>query len=117
MPHLILEYSANLRETYPTSKTLAALHHTMIKSGLFTAADIKSRAYEAADYLVGETGTEASFAHVRVYLLEGRSLEQRKALSEALFSHLARHLPQAEQHTVDIRELNKETYRKKLAIV
>ena len=115
MPHLILEYSANLRDVYPTSRALASLHRSMVKSELFTVSDIKSRAYEASDFLMGEKDSTTSFAHVTVYLMEGRTLAQKVALSESLRDHLARHLPQADQISVDIRDMVKETYCKKLA--
>jgi 5-carboxymethyl-2-hydroxymuconate isomerase len=112
MPHLIIEYSGNVRSMASPAELTRIGHKTMIDSGLFSIPDIKSRAYEAADYLVGEKGSGGSFVHVRVYLLEGRSTQQKQNLSEALRTALKVPLEKIDQLSIDIRELAKETYRK-----
>lgn len=112
MPHLILEHSSNISLAITEHRILEKLHHIVLGSGLFTSADVKSRAYEAERYLVGESGTAGSFAHVRVYILEGRSAEQKRSLSEPIFDVLRRHLPEETSVTADIRDLDKGCYKK-----
>ena len=95
------------------SKIVPALHNVMIESGLFNTNDIKSRAYPAHHFAVGEKGTSGSFAHAWIYLLEGRTLEQKIALTKAIKNALKTHLTQIDQLSVDIRDMARDTYQKR----
>lgn len=112
MPHLIIEYSSNVHSLAKPAEILRIGHKIMTESGLFSVPDIKSRIYEAHDFLVGEKGDTGTFVHVRVYLLEGRSSEKKQALSEALRDALKLPLEKIDQLSIDIRDITKDTYRK-----
>ena len=112
MPHLIVEYSANLSDEVAKAHLVEMLHHAVGQCGLFKMGDVKTRAYEASDFLVGENGRDGSFLHLSMYIKEGRSAEQRGTLSDTLLEMLKAHLPSAQQLTVDIRELSDAAYRK-----
>jgi 5-carboxymethyl-2-hydroxymuconate isomerase len=112
MPHAIIEYSANIADTVETLDITALVHKTMIGSGLFTPSAIKTRSHMSSDFLVGEKLRIGSFLHLSVYFLEGRSAEQKAALSDALIAALQTPLHIVDEVTVDLREMNKETYRK-----
>lgn len=112
MPHVIIEYSDQLAPQIKNKAILKTVHETMIKSGLFNPGDIKSRIYEVKDFLVGEKAKELSFIHTRVYLLEGRTLEQRKTLGESIYNELIKNLD-SNHISVDVREMDKEIYKKK----
>lgn len=112
MPHVIIEYSANVRHMAEFAEITQIAHKIMIQSGLFSAADIKTRSYVTENFLVGEKGNEGSFVHVTVYLLEGRTTLQKQNLSEALRDAVQLPLKNVDQLSIDIRELAKDTYRK-----
>jgi len=112
MPHVIIEYSANICAVDQFSAITKAAHNVMIRSSLFATSDIKTRSYVAEDFLVGEKGKEGSFIHVIIYLLEGRSMLQKQALSESMRDTIKEQVKDIDQLSVDIRELTKETYRK-----
>jgi 5-carboxymethyl-2-hydroxymuconate isomerase len=112
MPHVIIEYSSNVCPSEQFSAITKSAHDVMVKSGLFSAADIKTRSYVTDDFLVGEKGQQGSFVHVTIYLLEGRTMLQKQTLSEALHNALRMRLLGVDQISVDIRELEKDTYRK-----
>lgn len=112
MPHVIIEYSANVCPAGQFAEITKIAHKTMVESGLFSATDIKTRSYVAEDFLVGEKGSQGSFVHVTVYLLEGRTTLQKQNLSEALRDALQLPLKNVNQLSVDVRELVKDTYRK-----
>ena len=112
MPHAVIHYSNNMSDTIKTNKVVSAIHQMMIDCGLFDAENIKTRAYATNNYLVGTKGNEGSFAHLTVSILAGRTTEQRKTLSESLLSALKNALPMANSLTVEIREMDKETYQK-----
>lgn len=112
MPHLILEYSAPLRPLIQSKQIVPIAHRVMVESGLFGVPDIKTRAYPAEDFAVGEKCDAGSFVHVTVMLLEGRTSEQKQALTTAIRDTLAPLLEGVDQLSVDIRDMVKEAYRK-----
>lgn len=84
----------------------------MLECGLFTPADIKTRSYEAEDFCVGAKGRDGSFIHVSVWLLEGRTNEQKGALTGAIKANLCGVLKNVDQVSVDIQDMVRDTYRK-----
>jgi 5-carboxymethyl-2-hydroxymuconate isomerase len=112
MPHAVLEYSVNADNAIRASQVVDQLHKIMLDCGLFTPAAIKTRAHSTNQYQVGERGDAGSFAHVTVSLLAGRSIEQRKKLSDAILNLLKTSLPDLDSVTVEIREMDSDTYGK-----
>lgn len=108
MPHVIIEYSAD--RGIEAKKLVITAHNAAIASGLFGANDIKTRAHAVSDYIVGE-GVNG-FVHVCVYLLEGRSTEQKKLLATSMSEALVPVAASGSQLTVDVRDMVKDTYRK-----
>ena len=91
MPHLTLEYSANLATQAPAfnpAAALAAINRAAFASGLFGEADIKSRALACEQFCIGVETTPRAFAHLRVALLSGRSGEERRQLAAQLLAAL-----------------------------
>jgi 5-carboxymethyl-2-hydroxymuconate isomerase len=113
MPHAIIEYSQSLSECFHARHILHVVHGVMQTSGLFAIPAIKTRAYEAKDFLVGEHGTAGTFLHVTIYLMNGRTLIQKQQLSKSMFDALNERLEDVHSLTVDIRELDRDTYSKK----
>ena len=64
MPHLTLEYTRNLTGFNP-SKALNAINEAMFDSGLFSEADIKSRALACEQFCIGVEAAPRAFAHKR----------------------------------------------------
>ena len=112
MPHVIIEYTPNIMTAAEVPQILHIAHNVMIESGLFSTKDIKTRSYIAQDFLVGENGNKGNFMHVTIYLLEGRTLQQKQNLGKAMKDTLLLVLKNVEQFSVDIRELVKDTYQK-----
>lgn len=115
MPHAVIEYSENITQEIQSFGVLDLIHGAMIKSSLFQAHDIKIRAYPARDVLIGNKGKNGRFIHVAVYLIEGRTTEQKQALTQDIFNILSNKMTGTDSITVDIRELEKSTYRKTAA--
>lgn len=88
MPHLHMEYTANLPQL-DTDKALLRLNHALVASGQFSDEfDIKSRAVKVESFRVGTGLGERAFVHVKLALLSGRSPEIKKQLSESLLAVL-----------------------------
>lgn len=86
MPHLHMEYTANLPELN-ADVALLRLNNTLVGSGQFAAEfDIKSRAVKVETFRVGTGLGERAFVHVKLALLSGRSPQIKKQLSESLLA-------------------------------
>lgn len=84
MPHLILEYSANLPAPPDLPDLFAALHQALATLGI-PLDDCKSRAYRCDAYRVGTGAPDRAFAHLAVALLDRRPQEiQQRAGQLAL---------------------------------
>ena len=112
MPHVILEHSDNTTEVVLATGVVRRVHDVMLASGLFNAADVKTRAYPTHDFLVGIKGAEGRFLHATIYLLEGRPPEKKQALSQSVYDALIAANLGLDSVTVDLRELAKDVYRK-----
>ncbi|NVZ14563.1 MULTISPECIES: 5-carboxymethyl-2-hydroxymuconate Delta-isomerase [unclassified Pseudomonas] len=88
MPHLHLEYTANLTEL-AVEKTLLRLNNVLMASGQFGSEfDIKSRALKVETFQVGTSISPRAFIAVKLSLLSGRSPQVKKQLSESLLAAL-----------------------------
>lgn len=112
MPHLVIEYTST-GETPSVKDLMRKAHQAALESGLFEESAIKVRvkAYDAA--LVG--GKEARFAHVLIYLIEGRDAATKKALTQAVHAALAPCFSGFQSISVDARDLEKAVYTKTTA--
>ena len=88
MPHLHMEYTANLPELN-ADMALIRLNNALVASGQFAAEfDIKSRAVKVETFKIGTAMGERAFVHVKLALLSGRSAETKKQLSQSLLAVL-----------------------------
>ncbi|WP_278406991.1 5-carboxymethyl-2-hydroxymuconate Delta-isomerase [Pseudomonas rhodesiae] len=88
MPHLHLEYTANLTDL-AVEKTLLRLNNVLMASGQFGSEfDIKSRALKVDSFQVGTSLSPRAFIAVKLSLLSGRSPQVKKQLSESLLAAL-----------------------------
>ncbi len=114
MPHLTLEYTANL--ALAPAAALGAINAAAFDTGLFGEADIKSRAYCVDDFRIGIQPLARAFAHVRIALLGGRSPEERKALADAVLAAMSATLQAPPGHelqlSVETVDLDRASYAK-----
>lgn len=115
MPHIIVEYSENLAPKLDIAPLLQDLHTSI--SGMHNVAldRIKTRAYAAPHFIVGDQGTNAGFVHVQLRLMPGRSDDQKTDLSGRLLAATKKYIDQI-QHlktsiTIEVAELHGPSYR------
>lgn len=89
MPHLIANYSANLTELDP-QKLLQDINVALIETELFIANDIKSRVFKDEVFLIGLNETQEAYIHLKLYLLSGRTQQQKQTVGTALLNRLER---------------------------
>lgn len=87
MPHLTLEYTANLA-AFDAAAALAVINGAALASGEFAEADIKSRAVCLDHHRTGVEAAPRAFIHVRIALLSGRTMPARQALAAAVLAAL-----------------------------
>ncbi|HEY1096477.1 MAG TPA: hypothetical protein VGF14_04485 [Alphaproteobacteria bacterium] len=119
MPHAIIERSDNLVHDFIEHDIdlVDIIHGVMMEVGLFDLNAIKTREITYDNFMVGEKGQDGSFVHISIAILTGRTLEQRETLTSAILDATVEALKELEidSITVEVREMEKVTYRKAVA--
>ena len=117
MPHLVLEYSANVPDEPDLPSVLLDLHDALVASGLFERKDVKSRAVRHDVFAVADGVEDRAFVALSIAILDGRSDDVKSALSETALEVLVRAYPNLVAGgrgaiTVEIRDLHRASYRR-----
>ena len=108
MPHFVIDCSPSVLTKRHPDEILKEVHRLAHESGVFDVANIKVRIREYDHYLVA--GERSDFVHVFANILEGRTTEQKAALSRAIVARLAEMLPDVHAISINIREFERATY-------
>lgn len=84
MPHLTVEYSANLAAHSDLTALCQSLHTAMMASGLFELGAVRVRARPCPHYAIADMLPENAFADLILRIGTGRSAEEKKAVGQAL---------------------------------
>jgi 5-carboxymethyl-2-hydroxymuconate isomerase len=120
MPHCILEASTNLLDQPDWTGLLCDINESLIATGLFVAADIKSRVVLHSLFVIGDGTPNQAFVTINLQILGGRTDEVKAQISEALLQVLVDAFPRtlAEMRcslTVQITDLHKPSYRRAIS--
>lgn len=118
MPHLIVEYSANIEEALKVPELLTRLRDCAVASGVFPLGGIRLRGARRDHYLIADGDPANGFVHLTARIGQGRTLEVRQSIAQALFDVLCSHLADlyAERGlgiSVEIQEIDAATSLKK----
>jgi 5-carboxymethyl-2-hydroxymuconate isomerase len=121
MPHLTIEYSANLDTTGDIAGLCRSLHAAMLETGLFELGAIRVRALRSTDYAIADRLDQNAFADLRLRIGAGRSTTDKARAGEIIFAAANTHFAAlfAAPHfalTLDIAELDPTLSWKKNAI-
>lgn len=108
MPHFIVDCTDGILQLQGGDAIVARLHRVVNATGLFEESDIKVRVNPSAISLVG--GGQADFIHVFAWIMQGRSVEQRAALSKAIVGELCGMFPDLPRIAVNVAEFERATY-------
>ena len=86
MPHLVIEYSANLENRVDIGGLCASLHDAMLATGLFELGAIRVRAYAAKHYAVADRMEVNAFADLVLRIGTGRSPTDKKRAGETIMA-------------------------------
>ena len=112
MPHCIVEYSAPLAAQIDIQALATKVHLGTFDSGLFELNAIKTRAYCAQHYLVGDHD-DAQFVHIQIAIMPGRTVAQKQVLLDSVSKALSDYST-IDSLTIEVVDLAKEAYFKKL---
>jgi 5-carboxymethyl-2-hydroxymuconate isomerase len=65
VPHLIIEYSANLERAIDIPRLVAAVHAAALETGVFPIGGIRTRAERRDAYAVADSHPDNAFIHVQ----------------------------------------------------
>lgn len=114
MPHLTIEYSANLPH-YPEAETLTALNASLCAHPqVQDEADLKTRFIVADSFEIGTAPAHRAFVHAQLRLLSGRTPEVKKELSERIAQVLREQTPRPQgvmvQLSVEVVDMDRGSY-------
>jgi len=92
MPHIVVEYSANLRDCIGLSALLESLHTTALATGVFPLGGTRTRAAERTHYRIADGHPDNGFVHVSMMIGAGRDVDTRRRAAQQVFDALVAHL-------------------------
>lgn len=121
MPHLCMEYSANLADRVDLTGLCSRLNATLLNTGFFEPGAIRVRTLRCDHYAVADELPENAFLDASLRIGEGRSEDDRTQIGEALFRCFQTELAELfdTPHfclSLEVREISRELSWKKNAI-
>ena len=92
MPHVIVEYSANIEDKIRVPQLLVAVHEAVDQTKIAELAGLRTRAERRDDFRVADNHPANGFVGIIVRIAQGRTLETRKMLLEAVTAAANTHL-------------------------
>jgi 5-carboxymethyl-2-hydroxymuconate isomerase len=88
MPHLNIEYSANLGEALDIQALVDRIHETALETGIFPLVGVRTRAEARSHYRIANGNPDAGYIHMIVRIGSGRDAETRRSAGEKIFGAL-----------------------------
>lgn len=112
MPHIVIDLGGIHAPASKTETFYDCLIEAYSKSDAIVPENVKIRTNHFDPVRVA--GKPGQFIHIGVALMRGPSKTQQANLSELLWQAAAKFFPDVDQISVEIREMEPETYRKRL---
>jgi 5-carboxymethyl-2-hydroxymuconate isomerase len=121
MPHLAIEYSANLDERLSLKSFVQTLRDTMVDTGLFEVGAIRVRAIRCDAYAIADVLPQNAFIDMSVRLGAGRSDADKRRLGQEIFKTSTEYLSELLETghfalSLEIREIDPRLSWKKNSI-
>src|SRR4051794_25330757 len=88
MPHLNIEYSANLEELFDVQALVDTIHATALETGIFPLGGVRTRAESRRFYRIANGDPRAGYIHMMVRIGSGRDVEIRRSAGDRIFAAL-----------------------------
>jgi 5-carboxymethyl-2-hydroxymuconate isomerase len=119
MPHIIIETSKNIlaSESLKIGQEIQQIMEKIVE-GNFDPDQCKIRVINYENYIVGLEENDENFIHISIKILAGRAVEVRQKLASQSFEFVNdfyKNLKLSQKRcdiSIDIIEMNRETYQK-----
>jgi 5-carboxymethyl-2-hydroxymuconate isomerase len=120
VPHIVIEYSANMAEVASIPDLLGAVHRTAAESGIFDVSAIRTRAVRRDEVVVGDGNPTNGYVLVTVRMKAGREMAVRESFGHALMQAASHCLAAAFERrsitlNVEINEITGLNFRRQSA--
>lgn len=88
MPHIIVEYSANLEDAVDIGGLVADIHRAVLATGIFKLGAVRTRAARRDTFVIADGDPQNGFVNVVARIGRGRAVEMRKRLAEVIMAVL-----------------------------
>lgn len=85
MPHLIIDYSANMETRCDIAQLCDHMRRTMLETGVFPEAGIRVRAFRANHCSVADGDNRHGYIDMQLRIGAGRNAETRAQAAQSLF--------------------------------
>ena len=85
MPHIIIDYSANLEDAVDIADLCDRLRHCACGLDIFPPAGVRVRAVAATHYSIADGNPAHGYIDISVRLRAGRPMAAKRAATQALF--------------------------------
>ena len=121
MPHMSIDFSANLDAAVDMAELCAVVHRAILGTGLFELGAVRVRAFRADVFAVADQRPENGFIDMNFRIGRGRSAAEKKRAGEAIFAAVSDYLSRLFETphfalSLEIREIDAELSWKKNAI-
>jgi 5-carboxymethyl-2-hydroxymuconate isomerase len=111
VPHIIVEYSANLEADLSPKRLVEALHRAALETGVFPLGGLRTRAERRDMFMVADGDPENAFVAVIARIGDGRDAATRKHVAQALMKVLEQETASAFARrglglTVEVQEID-----------
>lgn len=91
MPHLVVQYSANLDAVTDIQDLCSALNRVMVETGLFPLGGIRVRAFPCTAYAIADLDRKNGFTDMVLRMGAGRSEADKRRAGEAILAAAQTH--------------------------
>ena len=111
MPHITVEYSANVADHHDVDALVATVHRAALDHGLAALSGLRTRAAERSHYLVATGDPRFAFVAIHCRIGPGRDTETKQAFVEQVLDAAESSLagtPLAIMWSIELTELDPE---------
>lgn len=108
MPHFVIDCSENIIKTKSPKEIIQKVFDTAESTNLFDRRDIKVRINPFEYYSIGNTDDD--FIHIFANIMEGRTVSQKRYLSERIVTELKLMFPEIPVISINVIDFEKATY-------
>jgi 5-carboxymethyl-2-hydroxymuconate isomerase len=84
MPHITVEYSANIEPAVDPRRLIDAVHDAVLRTGVFELGAVRTRAERRDIYRIADGDPGNAFIHVTAHIAPGRDADTRKRVAQAI---------------------------------